>query len=166
MSGPVCNLVRVLTTISGHVSESEIGRLMKSMVTSINHVTLAVQDLDRSFSFYTSSLGLRPVARWYKGAYLVAGSDWICLNFDPATRNAPLAEYTHLAFTVSAEEFRDVVTKLQEAGVTSWQKNRSPGDSFYFLDPDGHKLEIHSSDLDSRLESLRREPPRELVLFA
>jgi len=30
---------------------------MKSMVNAINHVTLAVQDLDRSFSFYTNNLG-------------------------------------------------------------------------------------------------------------
>jgi glutathione S-transferase fosA5 len=138
---------------------------MKSMVNAINHVTLAVQDLDRSFSFYTGHLVLRPIARWYKGAYLVAGSDWICLSHDPAIRNAPLPEYTHLAFSIPAKEFGDAVTKLQEAGVPSWQKNRSSGDSFYFLDPNGHKLEIHSSDLEARLETLRREPPRELVLF-
>jgi len=148
------------------VSEGEIRLLMKSMVNAINHVTLAVQDLDRSFNFYTGHLGLRPVARWYKGAYLVAGSDWICLSLDPAVRNAPLPEYTHLAFNIPAEEFGDAVARLRDAGVTPWQKNRSPGDSFYFLDPDGHKLEIHSSDLEARLESLRREPPRELVLFA
>jgi glutathione S-transferase fosA5 len=64
------------------------------------------------------------------------------------------------------EEFSDAVAKLQEAGVTSWQKNRRPGDSFYFLDPDGHKLEIHSSDLNARMKSLRRQLPKELVLFA
>ena len=61
------------------------------MVNAISHATLAVQDLDRSFSFYTRDLGLRPVARWYKGAYLMAGSDWICLNLDPATRKNPIA---------------------------------------------------------------------------
>jgi catechol 2,3-dioxygenase-like lactoylglutathione lyase family enzyme len=138
-------------------------RLMKSMVNAINHVTL--QDLDRSFSFYTNDLGLHPVARWYKSAYLLAGSDWICLNLDPAARSVPLPEYTHLAFTIPAEEFSDAVIRLQEAGVTSWQKNRSHGDSFYFLDPDGHKLEIHTSDLNARMESLRREPPKELVFF-
>jgi catechol 2,3-dioxygenase-like lactoylglutathione lyase family enzyme len=72
------------------------------MVNAINHVTLAVQDLDRSFSFYTGHLGLRPVARWYKGAYLVAGSDWICLSLDPTARNAPLPEYR----AVSAASYR------------------------------------------------------------
>jgi hypothetical protein len=65
-----------------------------------------------------------------------------------------LSEYTHLAFTIPAEEFGGAVIKLREAGVTSLQYNQSPGDSFYFLDPDGHKLEIHSSDLGARMESL------------
>jgi hypothetical protein len=71
-------------------------------------------------------LGLRPVARWYKGAYLAAGGDWICLSLDPAVRNAPMPEYTHLAFNIAAEEFRGAVAKLQDAGVTSWQEHRSP----------------------------------------
>jgi glutathione S-transferase fosA5 len=94
------------------------------------------------------------------------GSDWICLSLDPAGRNAPLPEYTHLAFSIPEDEFNDAVAELQETGVTSWQNNRSPGNSFYFLDRDGPELEIHSSDRNAWMKSLRREPPRELVLFA
>ena len=37
------------------------------MITGINHVTLAVSDLERSFSFYTAVIGLRPVAKWARG---------------------------------------------------------------------------------------------------
>jgi hypothetical protein len=46
-----------------------------------------------------------------------------------------------------------------------WQENRSHGKSFYFLDPDGHKLEIHASDLRSRLEDLKHKPPTDLILY-
>ena len=46
-----------------------------------------------------------------------------------------------------------------------WQENRSPGDSFYFLDPNGHKLEIHVSDLDARVKTLKDAPPRDLIVF-
>jgi catechol 2,3-dioxygenase-like lactoylglutathione lyase family enzyme len=135
------------------------------MVSGINHVTFAVRDLDRSFHFYADILGLRPVARWYKGAYLDAGGDWICLNLDPETRSGPLREYTHLAFTVPPSAFEAAVTRLRAAQVQVWQKNKSPGDSFYFLDPDGHKLELHVATLQDRLKALLNNPPKDLILF-
>ncbi|AFT69103.1 Metallothiol transferase FosB [Alloalcanivorax dieselolei B5] len=43
-------------------------------------------------------------------------------------------------------------------GIPLWKDNRSEGDSLYFLDPDGHKLEFHCSDLASRLSTLREKP--------
>lgn len=135
------------------------------MVSGINHVTFAVRDLDRSFHFYTAILGFRPVARWYKGAYLDAGGDWVCLNLDPETRSGPLGEYTHLAFTVPASHFEAAVDRLRAVQVQVWQKNKSPGDSFYFLDPDGHKLELHVATLQDRLMALVNNPPKDLILF-
>lgn len=135
------------------------------MVSGINHVTFAVRDLHRSFHFYTETLGLRPIARWYKGAYLEAGGDWICLNHDPEARSGPLKEYSHLAFTVKPADFEAAVERMRAADVQSWQANRSPGDSFYFLDPDGHKLELHVASLQDRLNALMANPPKDLILF-
>jgi hypothetical protein len=39
-----------------------------------------------------------------------------------------------------------------------WKSNRSEGDSFYFLDPDGHQLEAHVGSLESRLAQCRLRP--------
>jgi catechol 2,3-dioxygenase-like lactoylglutathione lyase family enzyme len=135
------------------------------MISGINHVTFAVRDLESSFAFYKDVLGLRPVAKWYKGAYFEAGHDWICLNLDVEARTECLAEYTHIAFTVSSEDFASTVERLRAAGAQQWQENRSPGESFYFLDPNGHKLEIHDSNLSARVEALKMNSPKELVLF-
>lgn len=136
------------------------------MVTGLNHVTLSVVDLEQAFRFYSEVLGLRPVARWYKGAYLTAGDFWICLTLESELTERPVnPTYDHIAFTVSASDYAALCARLMDARAQQWQENHSEGDSFYFLDPDGHKLEIHVTDLESRMEALRRTPPRELVLF-
>lgn len=128
------------------------------MVSGINHLTLAVRDLERSFDFYTRVVGLEPIVKWAQGAYLLAGDDWICLSLDHETRSGPLPEYTHVAFSVDAEVFAGCARSILEQGATVWKENRSEGDSLYFLDPDGHKLEIHSGNLESRLAELRKSP--------
>jgi len=136
------------------------------MVTGLNHVTLSVVDLDRAFRFYNEVLGLRPAVRWYKGAYLTAGDFWICLTFESGLAERPLNPiHDHIAFTVPASDYQALCSRLTDAGAQEWQENHSEGDSFYFLDPDGHKLEIHVGDIASRIEALRRTPPRELVIF-
>lgn len=77
----------------------------------------------------------------------------------------PLPEYTHIAFTVSEDDFESVTQNIIESGATRWQNNRSEGKSFYFLDPDGHKLEIHSGDWKSRLEGCKKHPYTDMEFF-
>jgi glutathione S-transferase fosA5 len=38
------------------------------MNSGVNHITLSVRDVDRSFGFYVETLGAKPLARWSKGA--------------------------------------------------------------------------------------------------
>ena len=127
------------------------------MIRGVNHVTFAVADLERSLAFYEGLLGMRLAARWPRGAYLRAGTLWVALVVDDATREGPLPEYTHLAFDVAPEDFEALAERVA-AEVEPFQENRSEGASLYFLDPDGHKLELHASDLDARLAAARQAP--------
>lgn len=135
------------------------------MITGVNHITLSVSDLEQSFRFYTDVLSCKPVAKWKRGAYLLAGNLWLCLSLDEQTRKEPLAEYTHIALDVSAEDFEELSRQIVESGATIWKNNTSEGASLYFLDPNGHKLEIHAATLETRLEATKEQPYEEMEFF-
>ena len=128
------------------------------MLSGFNHLTLAVTDVPRSVSFYHDLLRLQLDATWDNGAYLSLPGLWLCLSLDPLRSTAPAVDYTHYAFTVDAADFTPLVEHLRAAGVQEWRDNRSEGASFYFLDPDGHKLEVHVGDLASRLQACLAQP--------
>lgn len=128
------------------------------MITGINHITISVSDVGRSFAFYTDTLGLRAVARWSTGAYLQAGPTWVALVQERGVAHAVRPDYSHIALTVPPKSFQSAAAALDAAGAPSWKGNTSEGESRYFLDPDGHKLEIHATDLEDRLASMRRHP--------
>jgi catechol 2,3-dioxygenase-like lactoylglutathione lyase family enzyme len=135
------------------------------MITGLNHLTLSVRDAKRAFEFYTQVLGLKPVAKWPTGAYLLAGDLWIALVQDQHVRPAKLPEYTHIAFSVSPQDFSALCARITASDAELWQENRTEGASLYFTDPDGHKLEIHASDLAARLKSAREKPWDGLEFF-
>jgi catechol 2,3-dioxygenase-like lactoylglutathione lyase family enzyme len=121
-------------------------------ITGLNHLTLAVSDLERSVQFYSGLLGF--VVRWRgaSSAYLEAGTLWLALVGDDQAKREPSSAYTHAAFSVAPEALPRWIERLTEAGVSRWQESER-ADSFYFLDPDGHKLELHAGDLESRLRA-------------
>ncbi|OHD71025.1 MAG: glutathione transferase [Spirochaetes bacterium RBG_16_49_21] len=128
------------------------------MIKGLNHITFAVNNLEKSFAFYKDILGLKPIAKWQNGAYFTTGNTWIALNQDSKVSEARRPDYSHIAFTCTASDFQALKAKLVDHGCKKWSENKSEGDSFYFLDPDGHKLEIHVGDLQSRLKEMQDNP--------
>ena len=124
------------------------------MITGINHITLSVSDLDRALTFYTQVLCFGLATKTERSAYVGAGSLWLALVVDKDVRAGPLPEYTHIAFDVTAEEFNASAERIRASGAIIFKDNVSEGQSLYFLDPDGHKLELHVGTLESRLASM------------
>ena len=124
------------------------------MLKGLNHLTLSVSDLPASIHFYQTILGMHLRMKWDEGVYFECGNLWLCLSLDVNhSRTTPdVSDYTHYAFSIEKEDFDGFVAKLERAKVTFWQENTSEGESCYFLDPDGHKLEVHVGTLSSRLE--------------
>ena len=127
-------------------------------IKGMNHITLSVIDLSLSIDFYHQVLGMKLLVRWHKGAYLLAGDLWVCLA--KANHSFPKSEddYTHYAWSVNPEDFASLSKSIIDSGATIFQDNSSPGDSLYFLDPDGHKLEIHTGDLEDRILTKKHCP--------
>ena len=137
------------------------------MLSGLNHLTLAVSDLPASVAFYQQLPGMRLHARWDSGAYFSCGGLWLCLSLDPKRQKTPpeASDYTHYAFSVAAEQFTEVTAQLAAGGVVVWKENRSEGESYYFLDPDGHKLELHVGSLAQRLAACRERPYAGMVFY-
>ena len=132
---------------------------MSENITGLNHLTLAVSDIDRSVAFYSELLGFSVRMRGPSSAYLEAGTLWLALVLHPGVDRDRFQEYSHVAFSVAPTKLPLLADKLTVAGVARWQEP-DHSDSFYFLDPDGHKLELHSGDIHSRLaaRAALREP--------
>lgn len=133
------------------------------MLKGLNHITIAVQDVDRSLGFYCDLLGGDLHVKWDQGAYVTIGECWICLSLDPAS--TPGEGYGHIAFSIAEEDYILFRQLLDEHAVEIWQHNTSEGDSLYFLDPDGHKLEAHVGTLESRLNAIADQPYKGQRIF-
>lgn len=125
------------------------------MITSLNHITLAVKDIERSFAFYRHVLGFTPLCKWEGSAYFLVGDPnhfsalWFCLDRDRDREKTQCS--THYAFSVSLEDFKTLSEQIINSGAEIFKVNTSSGASLYFLDPDGHKLEIHTGDWQTRM---------------
>jgi len=69
-----------------------------------------------------------------------------------------------MAFSVSEDAFAGMSEILMSNSVI-WKENRSEGHSVYFLDPDGHKLEIHVGSLESRLQHYLNTPSKNVQVL-
>jgi catechol 2,3-dioxygenase-like lactoylglutathione lyase family enzyme len=133
-------------------------------IKGLNHVTLAVSDLERSVAFYSVLLGFSIRMRSPSSAYLEAGNLWLALVVDAEVRRGPLPEYSHIALSVDQASLPVLANRLTRAGTKQWQKPEN-SDSFYFVDPDGHKLELHSGDLRRRLRARAVNPWPDTAIY-
>src|SRR5204863_5281703 len=105
------------------------------MITGLNHITLAVKNIETSFAFYQDVLGFTPLCKWEGSAYFLVGNSdqldclWFCLDRDP-NRQATTCN-THYAFSVSPENFQAMSKRIINSGATLYKENASPEESLY-----------------------------------
>jgi len=55
--------------------------------------------------------------------------------------------------------------RITNSGAKIWKDNKSEGISLYFMDPDGHKLEVHVGEWKSRLDEYKQNAKYEHMTF-
>ena len=124
----------------------------------IDHVALAVPDVERSAAWYIDVLGFEPL---YPGmwdgvpVFIGRGTTAIAL-FPPRPREdsasspqgAPNeADMLHLAMRADRKNFLAAQEELKKRGISFEFADHEISHSIYFRNPDGHRLEITTYDL-------------------
>lgn len=120
-------------------------------VEGIDHVALAVQDVERSAQWYADLFGF---ARRYDEVwhgfptFIVKGSTAIAL-FPPRDGESAPGEIRmlHLAFRADAKNFAAAQVELKTRGIDFEFQDHEISHSIYFRDPDGHELEITTYEI-------------------
>jgi len=116
----------------------------KLQVTGINHVVLHVTDVERSKKFYMEVLGFEDrnisVGPRMKASFLRCGIQGLDL-FEISGGDAHGGkEMNHMALCVAGDDLDEIIAELSEGGIES--SERTPRNTVFISDPDGHRIEI------------------------
>ncbi|MFI8686659.1 VOC family protein [Rossellomorea sp. NPDC077527] len=123
-------------------------------ISGFNHLTINTRSLEDSLPFYIEILQASLIHKGRKDVYLEWGPVWICLQEKEDLATSAGYGIHHVAFSIDEEGFHEAVHLLKEKGVqiVRGPLKRGRGWSINFLTPDNVQFELHTSNLQERME--------------
>jgi catechol 2,3-dioxygenase-like lactoylglutathione lyase family enzyme len=121
----------------------------------IDHVALAVRDVEQSARWYIEVLGFERLHEgMWNGIPVFVGKGNTAIALFPSNSSAKPRSSTrrdirmlHLAFRANHDGFLAAQEELRRRGIKFEFQDHEISHSIYFRDPDGHQLEITTYDL-------------------
>jgi catechol 2,3-dioxygenase-like lactoylglutathione lyase family enzyme len=122
----------------------------------IDHVALAVRDVEQSARWYIEVLGFERLHEgMWNGVPTFIGKGNTAIALFPANSNVRPPSSTrrdirmlHLAFRANHDGFLAAQEELRRRGIKFEFEDHEISHSIYFRDPDGHHLEITTYELE------------------
>jgi fosfomycin resistance protein FosX len=134
------------------------------MIEGISHITLIVQDLERTSALLSAVLGAKEVYdsgevmfSLSKERFFLLGNIWIAIMEGDSLSDRT---YNHIAFKIPESDYENYRQRLEKANVSFREgRPRIPGEglSLYFHDYDNHLFELHTGTLEERLQTYQEE---------
>ncbi|SFI61993.1 VOC family protein [Thermoflavimicrobium dichotomicum] len=126
-------------------------------LSKIDHVSVAVTNIEKARDFYGRILGLQQIPRpdfnfpgiWYKLGDVMIHIIKTAREPKNVDRADISAQDAHLAFRVeSVEELENIIKKLEDEEIPWYELENAPSGlrQLFFKDPDGHMIEIVTPD--------------------
>lgn len=131
---------------------------MSLKVKGLSHITFICKDLEKTVQMFKDVLSAKEVYcsgektfSISKEKFLQVAGIWIAImEGEPVEKT-----YNHVAFQVDDEDLDEFEAKVRSLGLTilpGRKREGAEGRSLYFYDYDNHLFELHTGDLNTRLE--------------
>jgi catechol 2,3-dioxygenase-like lactoylglutathione lyase family enzyme len=101
------------------------------------NVTITVNDMSKSISFYTDVLGFKLLQR-YGDHYAQVSAPGIIIGLHPSNGKANTSENISIGFTVN--DLSAAKKQLDELAIPNYERAEAGGSFVHFKDPDGTPL--------------------------
>ena len=127
-------------------------------VTSMNHVTVFVPNVQKSVEFYQGVFGMPILTKQDAGINLSTGTGFYGIY--PAQAGATTGSINHVCFGIENFDADAVLKQLIDRGIKGSIRLRGETKELYFTDPDGIRVQLQDVRYIGGTGVLGNQPPK------